>query len=203
MSTDGRGEAWLHIRLDTKPKYTKCVEFRNPSAASSPANQPIPKPSEKNKNPIISTEPVSRTTINQDKLSVKITAMRNYGEVLDRKGVSKGLVAMKLATELELMAKKFFALSPEERDEAKFKEEFLILLRRENQQMSAYRIAWGTIVANIAIALTGIGLLLIAGQLIHSKATGKRALFFFQKSKTTSEEKIANIEQMFAPKKMS
>ncbi|NDC41214.1 MAG: hypothetical protein EBZ77_06640 [Chitinophagia bacterium] len=61
--------------------------------------------------------------------------------------------------------------------------------------MSAYRIAWGTIVANIAIALTGVGILCIAGKLIHSRVTEGRALFFFQKNKTTSEEKIADIEQ--------
>jgi hypothetical protein len=56
--------------------------------------------------------------------------------------------------------------------------------------MRAYRVSWKTIVENIVIALTGIGLLLIAGKLIYSKVTEKRALFFFQNSKTTSEQNI-------------
>jgi len=61
--------------------------------------------------------------------------------------------------------------------------------------MSDYGIAWGTIVKNILIAMTGIGLLLIAGKLIHSQVTEKRSLFFFQKPQTTSEEKISDIEK--------
>ncbi len=58
--------------------------------------------------------------------------------------------------------------------------------------MNAYRVAWGTMIATIASVLAGVGLLCISGRLIHSRATEGRALFFFQKNKTTSEEKIAD-----------
>lgn len=178
MSTDGRGEPWLHIRLDTKPKYTKYVEFRNPSAANSPATNKI----------------TANPSINKDELLKKIKAMHDYGQLLKEQGASKGQVAVTLAQNLNSMTREFFALQPEKRDEAAFKGKFLILLHSQNQEMSAYRMSWGTIVANIAIALTGIGLLSIVAKLIDSKVTKGRALFFFQKSKTTSEEKIADID---------
>jgi len=71
----------------------------------------------------------------------------------------------------------------------------LTLLNSENGTMSDYRLSWPTILKNIAIALTGIGLVCIAGQLIHSHVTQGRALFFFQKDKTTCEERRDGIEQ--------
>ncbi|NCT56508.1 MAG: hypothetical protein GW760_02175 [Legionella sp.] len=64
--------------------------------------------------------------------------------------------------------------------------------------MSEYRLSWPTIIKNIAIALTGIGLVCIAGQLISSRATQGRPLFFFQKNKTTCEEKRDDIERSVA-----
>ncbi len=131
----------------------------------------------------------------KDEFFQKIQAMHNYGVLLKEQGASKGQVAINLATDLTEMANEFFAQPPEQRNFAEFEPRFSTLLHSKDQEMSAYRIAWGTIVANIAIALTGIGLLLIAGKLIHSKVTEGRALFFFQKSKTTSEEKIADVQQ--------
>lgn len=125
----------------------------------------------------------------------KIQAMHSYGLLLKDQGVSKGLVAIALAQDLTTMAKPFFEQEATQRNFAAFESGFSRLLHSKDQEMSAYRIAWGIIVANIAIALTGVGLLFIAGKLIHSKVTEGRALFFFQKSKTTGEEKIADIEQ--------
>ncbi|WP_133130209.1 ankyrin repeat domain-containing protein [Legionella yabuuchiae] len=124
----------------------------------------------------------------------KIKAMHKYGELLKDQGVSKGQVAIDLASNLTIMAEEFFQQTPEQRNFAEFELRFSALLHSKDKEMSAYRISWGTIVANIAIALTGVGLLFIAGKLIHSKVTENRALFFFQKSKTTSEEKIADVE---------
>jgi ankyrin repeat protein len=124
----------------------------------------------------------------------KIQAMHDYGVLLRNQGASKGQVAIELASKLTTMANEFFDQKPEQRNFAEFEPRFSALLHSKDKEMSAYRISWGTIVANIAIALTGVGLLFIAGKLIHSKATENRALFFFQKSKTTSEEKIADVE---------
>ncbi|WP_115710405.1 hypothetical protein [Legionella sainthelensi] len=92
------------------------------------------------------------------------------------------------------MTNEFFGQKPEQLNFTEFKSRFSTLLHSKDQEMSAYRISWGTIIGNIATALPGIGLLFIAGQLIHSKVTENRALFFFQKSKTTIKEKIADVE---------
>ncbi|MGC1181973.1 ankyrin repeat domain-containing protein [Legionella sp.] len=124
----------------------------------------------------------------------KIQAMEDYGVLLRDQGVSKGQVAIDLANALKTMANQFFEQNPEQRNFAKFKPQFLALLHSKDQEMSAYRISWGTILANIGIALTGIGLLVIAGKLIHSKVIENQALFFFQNRKTTSEENIADVE---------
>lgn len=128
----------------------------------------------------------------------QIEIMSEYGETLKAEGASKGQVAIDLATELDAMAKKFFAQSPEQRDFTKFESNFSELLHSKDEEMSAYRFALGTIIANIAIALTGIGLLLMAGKLVYSKVTEGRALFFFQKSTTTSEDLIATVHQQMA-----
>lgn len=64
----------------------------------------------------------------------------------------------------------------------------------KNNEMREYRLAWKTILKNIAIAVTGIGLFAIAGKLIYSKTKENRFLFFFQKKQTTSEEKIRDIK---------
>jgi ankyrin repeat protein len=131
----------------------------------------------------------------KDELFQKIQAMHNYGVLLRDQGVSKGQLAIELASDLTDMANQFFEQEPAQRNFAEFKPRFSTLLHSKDHEMSTYRIAWGTIVANIAIALTGVGLLFIAGKLIYSKVTEGRALFFFKKSRTTSEEKIADIEQ--------
>jgi ankyrin repeat protein len=131
----------------------------------------------------------------KDEVFQKIRAMHSYGELLRDQGVSKGKVAIDLASKLMAMADQFFKQEPAQRNFAEFEPRFSALLHSKDQEMCAYRIAWGTIVANIAIALTGVGLFFIAGKLIHSKATQGHALFFFQKSKTTSEEKIADLEE--------
>jgi ankyrin repeat protein len=131
----------------------------------------------------------------KDEFFQKIQAMHNYGILLRDQGVSKGQVAIDLASDLTAKAHQFFEQEPAQRNFAEFEPRFSALLHSKDQEMSAYRIAWGTIVANIAISLTGVGLLFISGKLIHSKVTEGRALFFFQKNRTTSEEKIADIEQ--------
>ena len=74
------------------------------------------------------------------------------------------------------------------------KTEFTALLYSKNDEMQQYRFAWRTITLNICIACTAIGLIAIAGQLIYSKLTCNRALFFFQQPQTTCEEKIEEIQ---------
>ncbi|MDP3560134.1 MAG: hypothetical protein Q8R79_07305 [Legionellaceae bacterium] len=59
-----------------------------------------------------------------------------------------------------------------------------------------HRKTWQMVLVNIAAACTGVGLLVLAGMLIHAKATGrelKTALFF---SETNEQQKITKIEEL-------
>lgn len=123
-----------------------------------------------------------------------VQAMHTYGIALQRKGILKGQVAIDLAAELTAITNQFFAQAQEQQNFKEFQSRFLAILNSKKQEIITYRVAWKTIISNISIALTGLGLLFIAGKLIHSKRTEGRALFFFQKPKTTSEEKVNNIE---------
>jgi hypothetical protein len=126
--------------------------------------------------------------------------MGNYGLTLDKKGAAKGKIAIVLATELDGLVTAFFtdnpdfAQTPDKTKFTAFKDEFLKKLHSEDQAMSEYRLAWGTVIANILIALTGIGVLFIGAQLAYTYCTEGRARFFFQQPKTSSEEKIANLD---------
>lgn len=68
-------------------------------------------------------------------------------------------------------------------------------LNKRISKQELNRAAWGTIIKNIAIALIPVfGILAIPGQLIHSKATKGRALFFGQKDRTTSGSKVSDVQ---------
>lgn len=131
----------------------------------------------------------------EDKLLEKINVMGCYGLSLSDQDFYKGRTALTLSNELRKMATDFLKLEANARDFNAFQSNFLNLLHSEDNEMGSYRISWGTIIANISIALTGIGLLFTAAQLTYSKVTEGRALFFFQKSKTTREETVAELEE--------
>lgn len=130
----------------------------------------------------------------KNELLTAIQEMHHYGEVLKNKGASKGQVMTELSDQLTASANIFYEKN-EWADWPEFKKEFLALLNSKNKEMSKYRVKWSTIIKNVALALTGLGLLCIAANLIYSKVIDGRALFFFQKSKTTSEEKIEAVKQ--------
>lgn len=132
----------------------------------------------------------------KNELSASIQAMRGYGISLQNQGASKGQIVIALADFLSAKADQFFDQKPEEQrcNFNKFQLEFSELLNSKNEEMSTYRVAWDTIVKNTAIALTGVGLLLIAAQLIYSKVNEGRPRFFFQKRTTTSEKNVENVQ---------
>lgn len=120
-----------------------------------------------------------------------IEDMYNYGVILHDQDSAKGQVAIDLANDLKSMATEFYRNNT---PLDQFKQAFTTLLTSQNDVMSQYRVSWSTIIANVAIALTGIGALCIVGQLCYSKLTIGRALFFFQKEQTTCEKKIAAVD---------
>lgn len=133
----------------------------------------------------------------QEQLFEKIEAMKQYGQQLADKHVLKGQEIIALAKALHDKADDFYK-QPSTADFSTFQEEFLTLLNSKNQIMGAYRVSWPTIIKNITIALTVVGLLLIAAKLVHSRLTEGRGLFFFQKNRTSSEEHLENIKHCLA-----
>lgn len=132
----------------------------------------------------------------------QIQAMRTYGLKLSSEGASKGEIVVTLADRLtdslQTFISKFELCSKaEERDlYDAFQTEFTTLLHSEDEAMSSYRFSWETIINNILFVFLsfGSGLILIPLQLIVSRVTEGRFLFFGQRSKTTSECLIRDIE---------
>lgn len=134
-------------------------------------------------------------------LFAAINQVKQYGEFLKNKASPKGQVAIDLAAELWLQAEVFFKQDPGTSTTAlpEFKMKFTQLLNSKNSEMSQYRTSWSSIIANVALTLTGIGALLTIGHLIYSKATTGRALFFFQKPRTTCEENLDEVQRLVEP----
>ena len=130
------------------------------------------------------------------RLLTTIDTMNQYGRRLNTAGeTQKGKTLIELSKKLQLKAEKYKLSGLNSENFPAFKQQFSTLLHSEDATLSQYRLALNTIFANILLALTGIGLLLIAGKLIHSQFTEGRALFFYQKDKTTSENKVLCVER--------
>lgn len=139
-----------------------------------------------------------------NKLLEAINELSKYGDrLIAAKAKTKGSIAIKLANELiEILNLNKSLVENCDENEAgelnKFIERFTEKLNSKNKEMAKYRLTWSTLVANVAIALTGVGAIAIMGKLICTKIMNKRALFFFQKKKTTSEEKLADTKNAFS-----
>ena len=103
-------------------------------------------------------------------LSLRIDEMFAYGLYLLNHDTAKAETAMLLALDLKNALRTFFAkpLAEQVRLQHEFKTEFMQLLRSKNKVMAEHRAYWKVIVANIAIALTGIGLLALGAYYLHS-----------------------------------
>lgn len=90
-----------------------------------------------------------------------INDMFAHGLFLLTNDLEKAKVAMFLAVELKQALKAFMELSPEQRNQKTliFKNDFIQKLHSKDHIMSIHREYWKVIVANILIAITGIGLL--------------------------------------------
>ncbi len=76
---------------------------------------------------------------------------------------------------------------------SEFKKEFERKATRDNKEFIPHRAYAKVIIANILIALTGIGALFVAGQLIYSYHKYGKAVGFFDKTKGI--EKVNAIEK--------
>lgn len=134
----------------------------------------------------------------------EIQILRDHGTKISRRNSDKGNTIELLTGRLDAMTNEFFANFDAEKtskeDIEKFQEKFKQELHSEDAIISEHRQLWKPIVANILLALTGVGAVLLAakaiyGALLDSKETTTSAInryaFFGQ---TESEKLIENIE---------
>ncbi len=129
-----------------------------------------------------------------------IEKMRDYGMQLTQNNAAKGVIVTELADELKEMAAIFFTdLSKSGSEESRngFKSQFIKKLNSKNEIMSEYRTNWMSIIKNILLICTGIGIIVQVGHLLHSKTTQDRFLWFFQEPKTTSELNVKATQERF------
>lgn len=135
-----------------------------------------------------------------DALYIAIHEMLALSKKLATEDPAKGLVAKELAEALETKLNQFIDhlsqdCSPYQlkAELLQFKDEFSDLLHSRDEQMAAHRAAWKPIVANIAIALTGLGLVALLGYLLMTKLSTGHAAFFFEK--THRQQQVDKVEQ--------
>lgn len=122
-----------------------------------------------------------------DLLAHRINQMIAHGIYLLSEDVKKGKTALLLGLELRQELKSFSERSPVEQHNnlSHFKQSFQEKLHSTDKDMAIHRSEWKFIVANIALALTGIGLIALG---IHY-AINKQCFF----SKTQREQMVEQI----------
>ncbi|MCL9685525.1 hypothetical protein [Legionella maioricensis] len=122
-------------------------------------------------------------------LTHRLDQMIAHGVYLISQDVEKGKTALLLGLELKKELKEFYERPAEEQREnlSVFKDSFLHQLHSKDDEMAIHREKWKIIVANIAIALTGVGLIALG---IHYALN--RQCFF---ALTKREQLIEHIEK--------
>lgn len=123
------------------------------------------------------------------RLRASIKAMHTYGLRLKSASPEKAKVAMQLAIELTHDLKNYYETSPETRNEEVFKTDFHNKLHSQDSLLSTHRHYSKVVIANIAIALTVIGLAAIVVSLLV------RGHGFY--NSTQGQNKVNDIDQQF------
>jgi len=121
-------------------------------------------------------------------LNQRLDQLVAYGTYLLSCDVEKGKLTMLHGLALKKELKDFFELSAAEQTQElpAFKASFLIQLHSQDAHMGVHREEWKVIIANIAIALTGFGLIALG---IHYAATGQ--CFFASTQRQKLVERVA------------
>ena len=150
-------------------------------------------------------------------LFASIQNMKQYGESLSERGVSKGFQVKKLANQLDQQLEKFLLDSvkkpPKPAEVTKFKADFKKLLHSKDDEMHRHREIWKPIVGNILLALSGVMLLIIIAKVvshlvdaaINKKQPSFNQAFFNAKTKTQElgdevDQSINEITSILPPK---
>ncbi len=129
--------------------------------------------------------------------------MNQYGQSLKSNHKQKGVAVIALADKLQdkicSFVKNIEHFEPPIEALEQFKTDFIALLHSEDKVMNAHSRIWKPIVANILIALSGVGLLAIIAKAVTHVITAKRKedisfnrAFFF--ARTHSQQNIDNVE---------
>lgn len=131
----------------------------------------------------------------KNNLYKKIDKMRKYGETFLNLDSEKRDVVIKLSEALQKKADNFFKEKPDFNTTQIFLSEFKSLLHSE--KMNEHRKIWKPIVANLLIALTGVGAIALAHRVISSTVENNEfsfnSAFFF--AKTNRQKKIEKIDK--------
>jgi hypothetical protein len=130
----------------------------------------------------------------------KIEVMNKYGESFKKTDSKKGKIAVDLSADLKKLADNFFGKPQTQAAFKRFQYNFSVKLHSQDDQMNEHRKSWKPILANISIALTGIGALILGCKLIYSKlTTGKFSFFFDTTQRQQQVEAIENAAQRLTP----
>lgn len=124
------------------------------------------------------------------RLIQSIEQMKQYGHKLKSKEIDKGEMAIILADGLVDILQQHSKLlsNPGKNEEQykKFEDQFLEKLNSQYDALAEHRAFKNVIIANVLIALTGVGALFLAAQAIYSYHTTGKAVGFF--NKTTGQQ---------------
>ena len=130
---------------------------------------------------ILNTNPEKYLT--KHKLYSQINELKKYGESLQLSDKAKGEVSINLAKLLTVKANTYFCLPQKKQNKMRldlFKKEFTTLLHSQDHMMEQNNVTWTQIITNIVIALSGIGVILIAGKIFYSMTSNNPDIFFFE-----------------------
>lgn len=136
--------------------------------------------------------------ISDQPLYAAIMEIKKHGEKLkdlkSPKDIACGEIAIHLSADLEIMAKKFFAKPADKNATEEFKSRFLTLLHSQDKVMNTHhRGRWKIILANVAIACSGIGAVALAVRYASRRNTGREFLFF---AETKGRRLVSNVERV-------
>lgn len=137
----------------------------------------------------------------------KIQTLQEYAQNLDNSGHKKDADLIRnLSIEMRQMVDEFFQIDLDKfnfytknvtNHFQTFKTNFLNLLHSLDNQIDSEPLTLNILLVNLAIALTGVGILLISIQLIYSYMTQNRALLFFQTVNTPSSVLNFELDKLF------
>lgn len=160
-----------------------------------------------NATPAVKTEIVVPESYKQAQMQLDAAIMEMAHYAIDiyqdgnKKSQPMGAATLDLALELAGMKNEFFrdAAKVNSVDEfKKFEAKFTKVLHSRDDIMNEHRARWKVIVANIAIALTGIGAFILLGRAVASCVTGKPIMFFAHTNRRRQLDRIEKSMGMMA-----